>query len=148
MAFLSQFGLSQFGLVGIVANAARGIPGVLARDDLRECFGFGAVRFMADDAEFGGIGENRLLAGEILRVTPERTVAGFASHIGVRTFALGGDDVIVAGGAGLAAGEDGSAGSDFIESGGAKMAVLPEVFGYQLVANDEESQYENHCNAR
>jgi len=112
--------------MGIVANTASGIPGVLARDHLRERFRLGRVRLVANHAKLCGVGEDGLLTGEVLRVASERPVAGFASDIGMRTFALCRDDVVVAGSAGLAAGEDGRPGGDFIEGAGAVMSIFAE----------------------
>ena len=133
--------------MGIVANAASGIPGVLARDDLRERFRFGGVRLVANHAELCGVGKDGFLTGEVLRVASERPMAGFASDIGMRTFAFCRDDVVVAGSAGLAAGEDGSPGGDFIEGAGAVMSILAELRGNEGMANREESQHENNRDA-
>ena len=121
------FSSHNLGLMGIVANAASGIPGVLARDDLRERFRFGGIRLVASHAELCGVGKHWFLTGEVLRVASERTMAGFASDIGMRTFAFRGDDVVVAGSAGLVAGKDGSASGDFIEGAGAVMSILAEL---------------------
>ena len=134
--------------MGIVADAAGRIPGVFARDDLRERFGFGGIRLMAGHAEFCGVGKDGFLAGEVLRVASERPMAGFASDIGVRTFAFRGGDVVVAGGAGLAAGEDRSTGGDFIEGSGAVISVLAELRGNESVADCQESQDENNRDER
>jgi len=81
-------------------------------------------------------------------VASERPMAGFASDIGVRTFAFCCDDVVVAGSAGLAAGEDGSPGGDFIERAGAVMSILAELRGNQGMANREENQHDNNRYAR
>ncbi len=134
--------------MGIVANAASGIPGVLARDDLWERFRLGGVRLVANHAELCGVGEDRFLTGEVLRVASQRPMAGFASHIGMRTFAFCRDDVVVAGSAGVAAGEDGSPGGDFIEGAGAEVSILAELRGNEGMANREESQHENNRYAR
>jgi len=134
--------------MGIVANAASGIPGVLARDDLRERFRFGGVRLVADHAELCGVGEDGFLTGEVLRVESERPMAGFASDIGMRTFAFCCDDVVVAGSAGLAAGEDGSPGGDFIEGAGAEISILAELRGDEGMANRKESQHDKNGYAR
>ena len=88
--------------MGVVANAASDIPGVLARDYLREGFRFGGVRLVANDAKLCGVGEDGFLTGEVLRVASQRPMAGFASNIGMRTFAFCGNDVVMAGSAGLA----------------------------------------------
>jgi len=130
--------------MGIVASAASGVPGMLARDDLRERFRLGRVRLVANHAELCGVGKERFLTGEVLRVASERPVAGFASDIGMRTFAFCRDDVGVAGSAGLAAGEDGSLGGDFIEGAGAVMSILAEPRGNEGMANRQERQHENN----
>ena len=87
---------------------------MLARHNLRERFRFGGIRLVANRAELCGVGKDWFLAAEVLRMASERTVAGFASDIGVRTFTFRGDDVVVAGSAGLVAGENGSASGDFV----------------------------------
>ena len=130
--------------MGVVANAASGIPGVLARDDLWESFRFGRVRLVANHAELCSVGEDGFLTGEVLRVASERPMAGFASDIGMRTFAFCRDDVVVAGSAGLPAREDGSPRGDFIEGAGAVMSILAELRGNEGMANREESQHNNN----
>src|ERR1039458_243967 len=129
--------------MGIMANATGGIPGVLARDDLRESFRFGGVRLVANHAELCGVGEHGFLAGEVLRVASQRPMAGFASDIGMRTFTFCCDYVVVAGSAGLAAGEDGSSRGDFIERAGAVMSILTELRGNEGIANSEEHPHDN-----
>lgn len=131
-----------------MADGAGRIPGVFARDNLRERFRFGGIRLMTADAELCDVGKNGLLTGEVLRVASERPMAGFASDIGVRTFALRGGDVAVAGGAGLAAGEDRSSGGDFIEGTGAVMSVLAELRGNESVADCQEGHDENDRDER
>ncbi len=103
---------------------------------------------MANHAELCGVGEDRFLTGEVLRVASERPMAGFASDIGMRTFAFCRDDVVVAGSSGLAAGEDGSPGGDFIQGAGAEMPILAELRGNQGMANREERQHDNNRYAR
>lgn len=120
---------------------------MLARDDLRERFRFSRVRLVANNAELCRVGEDGFLTGEVLRVASERPMAGFASDIGMRTFAFCRDDVVVAGSAGLAAGEDGSPCGDFIEGAGAEMSILAELRGNEDMANREENQHENNRNA-
>lgn len=134
--------------MGIVANTARCIPGVLARDNLRERFRFGGIRLVAGHAEFCGVGKDGLLAGEVLRMASKRPMAGFTSDIGMRAFALRGSDVDMTGSAGFSAGENGSAGGDFIERAGAVVSVLAEILGNQGMANRQESQHENNCDTR
>lgn len=129
--------------MGVVANAASGIPGVLARDDLRERFRLGRVRLVASHAELCGVGEHGFLTGKVLRVASERPMAGFASDIGMRTFAFCCDDVVVAGSAGLAAGKDGSSRGDLKEGTGAEMSILAELRGNEGMANREERQHDN-----
>ena len=127
----------------IVAGAAGRFPGVLARHNLREPFRFGGIRLVANRAELCGVGKDWFLTAEVLRMASERTVAGFASDIGVGTFAFRGDDVVVAGGAGLVASENGSARGDFIERAGAVMSVLAELSGNKNMPNRQKSQDEN-----
>ena len=145
---IHRFSYSHLWLMGIVANAASGIPGVLTRDDLRKRFRFGRVRLVANHAELCGVGEDGFLTGEVLRVASQRPMAGFASDIGMRTFAFCRDDVVVAGSAGFAAGEDRSQGGDFIEGVGTVMSILAELRGNEGMANRQESQHDNDRYAR
>ena len=101
--------------MGVVANAAGGICGVFARDDLRERFGFGGVRFVAGHTELCGVRKDGFLACEVLRVAGKRPMAGFASDIGMGTLRFRCGNVFMAGSARLTARKDGSAGGDFIE---------------------------------
>ena len=130
-----------------MANAASGIPGVLARDDLRESFRFGGVRLVANHAELCGVGEDGFLAGEVLRVASQRPMAGFASDIGMRTFTFCCDYIVVAGSAGLPAGEDGSSRGDLKEGAGAEISILTELRGNEGMANREERQHDNDPDA-
>ena len=108
------------------------------RDDLRECFRFGAICFMADDAELRGIGKNGLLAGEVLSMAAKRAVTGFASDIRVGAFAFCGDNVAVAVRAGFAPGEHRRPGGDFIQRSGTEMTVFAEIAGHQHMTDRQE----------
>ena len=108
------------------------------RDDLREKPGFGAIGFVADNAEFGRIRQDGFLAGEILSMAGQWPVAGFAPDIGMRALVLRHDDLIVAGRASLAPAENRGARRDFLHGGRPKVTVLAEVGRYQEMANDEE----------
>ena len=70
---------------------------------------------MAGHAKSCGVGKYWFLAGEVLRVASKWTVAGFASDIDMRAFAFRGYDLVMARSAGLAAGENGSKGGDFVQ---------------------------------
>jgi len=93
---------------------------------------------MTDDAELCRIGQNGFLAGEVLRMTAERAVAGFASHVRVGTFAFGGNNVAMAVRAGFATGEDRRPGGDFIQRSGTEMTVFPEISGHQGMTDRQE----------
>ncbi len=94
--------------------------------DLRKRFWFCGVGLMAGGTEVEGYGERRFESGGVVGVDGEGAVASFTADVGVRAFVLGLNDFVVAAGAGLAAGEDGLAGGDFLQSGGAEVAVLAE----------------------
>ena len=108
------------------------------RDDLWKGFRFGAIGFMADDAELCSIGQDGFLAGEVLRMTAERAVAGFASHVRVRAFAFGGDNVAMAVRAGFAARKHRRPGGDFIQRSGPEMSVFSEIAGDEGMTDREE----------
>ena len=68
----------------------------------------------------------------------QRAMAGFAVDVGVLAGGLDGQDVGVAGLAGLVAGEVDGVGGDFADGGSAVVAVLPEALGHDEVANDKK----------
>ena len=113
----------------IVASAAGGISGVLARDDLREGFRFGGVRLMACHAEFCCVGKNGFLRVEVLAVQAEWSVAGFASDIDVRPFAFCRGDVVMASGAGLAAAKNWIRAAISSSEAGRKCPYFPNPLG-------------------
>jgi hypothetical protein len=126
----------------IVANAASNTPRMLPGDNLRESLWFRAIRLMADHAEFGRVGQNRLLAGEVRRMLAERPMAGFTSDIDVRALTFGGDDIVVARSACGAARKYWSPGSDFIQRAGAIVPVFAEVPGHEGLADRQKCEYE------
>jgi hypothetical protein len=132
----------------IVASAASDLAGVFARDNLWKRFRFGGVCFVASHAELRGVGKDGLLAGEVLCVASQRTMTGFASDIDMRAFAFCRDDLVVARGAGLAAGENGRLGGYFIQRPRAEVTVFAELGGDKGMPNREENHHQNSRDQR
>jgi hypothetical protein len=133
--------------VGLVAGIAQHTGRVLRGYDLRKSRGLGRILFMAAAAEIGDVRQFGHV-GRILGVFGERSVAGFASDVGVLA---GGADlglVVVAHHAGVLPGISDRTGTDQLQRAGAGVAVLAEALGdyrgadYQKSAERAE---EDHC---
>src|ERR1017187_5041631 len=100
----------------LVTGLAGEAAGVLVGVDLREAFGFGGAGRVAADAEDCGV---ELGWGDrgVVGMLRQRAMAGFAVDVGVLAGGLDGQDVGVAGLAGLVAGEVGGGGGDFADGG-------------------------------
>ena len=110
-------------------------------DDLGKAFGLGAVRLMTTDAENGGIELWRLDRSRIRGVFCQSTVAGFAVHACVFSLVLHGDDIRVAGLAGLPSGKQNRLGGNFRDGISAIVAIFAKASGYQ--GRPQEDKGEN-----
>lgn len=128
-------------MAGFAGNAAGMLLGVY----LREALGFGGARRMTTDAEDCGVElwgseRRRSVDRHCIYVLLQRTVAGFAVDGHVLAGGFGGENVGVAGLAGLVTGEVDRAGGHLADSGAAIVAVLSEALGHDKVTNDEEGR--------
>ncbi len=94
--------------------------------DLGKRFWFCGVGLVAGGTQVEGDGERRFESGGVVGMNGEGAMAGFTADVRVRAFGLGLNDFVVAAGAGLAAGEDGLAGGDLLQSRRAEVAILAE----------------------
>jgi hypothetical protein len=105
--------------------------------DLREAFGFGGAGGMAANAEDCCV-EFRGSDGGVVGVFGQGAVASFAVDVGVFAGGFGGEDIGVAGFAGLMAGKVDGFGGYLGDCGSAVMAILSEGPGHDEVADHEK----------
>ena len=123
-------------MAGIAGHSVR----VVRRDNLREILGLGSTGRMAAGAENGGVRQNRLHRGRVVRrgVFFLCAMAGFAVHVRMLALAFDVHYIGVARLAGLVAGKLYRACGNLADSSGAIMAILPETLGNHKVAHHQE----------
>jgi hypothetical protein len=124
----------------LVAGDALGSAGMLLGIDLWELLGFGLILPVASLAQAGSCEFLWLYGGWIIGVLGVRAVAGLAGDDSMFTLGPKRDDLVVARGAGCLARKRYGARSDVVEGGGPVMAIAPERFWDQCLAQQQENQ--------
>ena len=121
-------------MTGFAGNAV----GVVCGINLREPLGLGGTRRMASRAQHCGIRFYRRYRGWIVGVLGQRSVAGFAVHMRMLTFAFHIEDIGVAGFACLVTGEFHRASRNLPDCSAAVVPILPKARWNHEMSNDKE----------
>src|SRR6266702_1297875 len=111
---------------------------MLGRTNLREIHWLGVVRFMAANAEHGGIELRRRGTRRVFCVLRLRSMTGFAGYAGVAPGLFHIQDVAMAGFADIVASVGNRLSCDFLECIAPKMAVAAKAFGDKDASEDKE----------
>ena len=131
-------------IVRLVTTGADGAGHVVGGGDLGEAFGLGRVLFVTATAEGGGVGQGWLQRGGIGSVARLRPVAGLAGDVGVASAGAGLGLIVVAGDAGVLAGEGYGPGARCLQRTRAVVAVLAERFGDHCLAHEQKDAQGNY----